>query len=97
MNATAMLVSMALPLSLVFILPLASKKYRARLVGDPVEAIMFGAAAVLAFALLASAAIVMQTHNFAVVEVVMLATGAFAIAGIAFGLFRSLRAAKRVA
>jgi len=86
---------MMIGLGMVFLLPMTSKRSRARLVRDPVEAIMFGVAAILTFALLVSAAIVAQTHNVAILKVVILAAGAFAIVGIGVGLFRSLRTAKK--
>jgi hypothetical protein len=87
----AIFLPMILSISLVFILPFTSAKFRARLSRDPLEAIMFGIAAVLAFALLVSAAMVMRTHNIAPVKITLLAAGVFAVVGIGFGLFRSLR------
>jgi len=87
----AIFLSMIVPISLVFALPFASAKFRARLAHDPVEATMFGIAAVLAFTLLIFAGIVARTHDVQLIKIPMIAVGVFAVAGIAFGLFRSLR------
>lgn len=81
---------MAISLSIVFLLPVANKKFRARLTRDPVTAIMFGVAAILGFAILASAAMVARTHNIEIIKIPMLAVGAFAIVGIVLGVARNL-------
>jgi hypothetical protein len=65
---------------------------RSRLARDPVPAVMFGAAVVLTFALLFSAAIAARTQNFDILKIVVLAAGVFSILGIVLGLVRSLRA-----
>jgi len=95
MAEPAIFLSMMVSISLVFILPFTSKKFRARLPRDPVEAIMFGVAAMLSFALLVFAAIVARTHNIELLKIPMFAAGVFAVVGIAVGLFRSLRSGKR--
>jgi len=82
-------------LGVVFVLPMASKEFRARLAHEPVEAIMFGVAAVLTFAFLFFAAVATRTHNFEILRIPVLATGAFAVAGIVFGFVRSLRNSRK--
>jgi len=85
--------SILLPIGTVyFILAVTLRK---RLARDPLELIMFGIAILLTFALAVAAAVAAQTHDFEVAKAVVLATGVFAVAGIAFGLFRSLRNAGR--
>ena len=81
--------SMLLPIGTVyFILAVTLRK---RLARDPLELVMFGIAILLTFAFVFAAAMAARTHNFEVAKVVVLATGVFAVAGIAFGLVRSLR------
>jgi hypothetical protein len=87
---TMFFLPVAISLSVVFLLPVANKKFRARLARDPVTAIMFGVAAVLGFAILASAAIVARTHNIEIIKIPMLAAGVFAIVGIVLGVVRNL-------
>ncbi|HEY8947960.1 MAG TPA: hypothetical protein VIM56_03650 [Rhizomicrobium sp.] len=94
--STTFLVSLMLPLSVVFILPLTSKKLRAQLANDTVAAIMFGIAAILAFALPFFAQAAARTHNFAIVKGLLLAVGVFAVAGIAFGISRSIKMSRAV-
>ena len=89
-------VSLVLPLSVAFILPFASKKLRAQLIGDPAAAVMFGVAAMLTFAFPLCAEVAARTHNFAVVKGVLLATGVFAFVGIAFGITRSIKMSRAV-
>jgi hypothetical protein len=89
-------VSLVLPLSIVFILPLTTKKLRVQLARDPAAAIMFGVAALLTFALPICAEIAVRTHNFAIVKDVVLATGVFALVGIAFGIARSIKMSRAV-
>lgn len=94
--STAFLVSSILPLSVVFILPLTSKKFRAQLACDFAAAIMFGVAAMLTFALPFVAALAARTHNFAIVKGLLLAVGVFALVGIAFGIARSIKMSRSV-
>ena len=95
MNAV-FLVTSTLPLSLVFILPLTSKKLRAQMIGDPATAIMFGVAALLTVAIPVVAEMATRTHNFAILKDLMLAVGVFALVGIAFGIARSIKMARAV-
>lgn len=94
--STTFLVSLILPLSVVFILPLTSKKLRAELTNDLVSAIMFGFAAILTFALPFFAQAAVRTHNFAILKDLVLVVGVFAVAGIAFGIFRSIKMSRAV-
>jgi hypothetical protein len=89
--STALLLSLILSLSAVFILPLTNKKFRAQMARDPVQAILFGVAAVLALAFLFLAPAAARTHHFEILKDLLLATGVFAVVGIVFGLTRSLR------
>ncbi|MBS0276442.1 MAG: hypothetical protein JSR81_02370 [Proteobacteria bacterium] len=95
MTEMPFLLPMVLALGIVFILPITSKKLRARLIRDRVELIMFGVAAMLTFALMVFAGIAVRTHHVEILEIPVLAIGAFAIVGIVFGLFRSLRSAAK--
>lgn len=83
--STALLLALILPLSVFFILPLTNKKFRAQMARDPVQAILFGVAAVFVFAFLFLA------PTAEILKDLLLATGVFAVMGIVFGLARSLR------
>ena len=89
-------VSLVLPLSIVFILPLTNRKFRTQLTRDPPVAIMFGVAAMLTFAFPLCAEVVARTHNFGILKGVLLATGLFALAGVAFGIMRSIKMSRAV-
>jgi hypothetical protein len=90
----AFYMSMLLPLGTVYFI--LAVTLRRRLTRDPPTAIMFGISIFLTFALLFAAAMAARTHDFEAVKIVVLATGAFAVAGIVFGLVRSLRKVNRV-
>jgi hypothetical protein len=75
--------------------PVTGEKIGSLLTRDPVAAIMFGVALMLIVMNLSFVAIVAHTHHIEILKVPMLATGAFAIAGIVFGFVRSLRNAVR--
>jgi TRAP-type C4-dicarboxylate transport system permease small subunit len=66
-------------------------KLTAILTRDPFVTIMFGIAIMLIVVNLSFAAIEVRTHHIEILKIPMLATGAFAIAGIVLGFVRSLR------
>jgi hypothetical protein len=87
--------SMLLPLGTVYFI--LAVTLRRRLARDRLSAIMFGISILLTFALAFAAATAARTHDFEAAKIVLLATGAFAVAGIVFGLVRSLRKVDRAA
>jgi hypothetical protein len=89
-------VSLVLPLSIVFILPRTNKNLRVQLTRDPAAAVMFGVAAMLTFAFPLCAEVAARTHNFEIVKGVLLATGVFALVGIAFGITRAIKMSRAV-
>jgi TRAP-type C4-dicarboxylate transport system permease small subunit len=66
-------------------------KLTALIMHDPVVSIMFAAAILLIVLDGSFASIAVHTKHIELLKIPMLATGAFAIAGIVLGLLRSLR------
>ncbi len=69
---------------------------RSQLTRDPATAIMFGVAMLITFAIPVVTEMAVRTHNFAILKDLLLAIGAFALVGIAFGITRSIKMTRAV-